>query len=188
MSSAASDPPILRAARLYLRGVTEADATDRYVAWMADPEVTRFLETRFAAPTHDDLRGYIAGMRAKPATLFMAIMLADGDRHIGNIKLGPVDAVHGTADVALLIGEKDCWGRGYAAEAIAAISDYAVERLGVRKLTAGCYAANVGSRRAFERAGYHVEGGRYAQYFSDGRYDDGLLMARFGRGLDRPRS
>ena len=170
----------IEASRLYLREVVPSDATERYAAWMNDPEVTRFMETRFASHSVESLRQYIEAMRRKPDTLFLAIVLRDGDVHIGNIKLGPIERAHLCADVALMIGDKASWGRGYAAEAIAAVSDHAFRRLGVRKLTAGCYASNLGSLRAFEKAGYHVEATRRAQYFCDGAFQDGLLMARFG--------
>jgi RimJ/RimL family protein N-acetyltransferase len=174
-----SRPPILQGDRLYLRGVELADATDRYVAWMNDPEITKYMESRFSRYGHDDLRAYIAAMRAKPDTLFLAIVLKNRDRHIGNLKLGPVHPAHRTAEVALMIGEKDCWGRGYASEAIRIVSEYGFEQLGVRKMTAGCYARTIGSRKAFEHAGYHVEGVRRVQYFYNGVFEDGLLMAQF---------
>jgi [ribosomal protein S5]-alanine N-acetyltransferase len=165
--------------RLVLRDVVPADATERYAGWMNDADVTRYMETRFSRHSVDGLRAYIAGMQRKADTLFLAIVLRDGNIHIGNIKLGPVDRVHGTADVALMIGDRNAWGRGFAAEAIRAVSEHGFTQMGVRKLTAGCYAGNVGSQRAFEKAGYHVEGHRRAQYFCDGTFEDGVLMARF---------
>lgn len=167
------------ATRIYLRDVQEQDATERYVAWMNDAAVTRYMETRFATHTVESLREYVSMMRHKAGTLFLAIVVREGDRHIGNIKLGPIDQVHGLADVALMIGDRQAWGKGYATEAIAALSEHAFRTLGVRKLTAGCYAANVGSRRAFEKAGYHVEATRPAHYFCDGVYEDAVLMALF---------
>ena len=170
---------LIDATRLYLREVGPSDATERYAAWMNDREVTRFMETRFASHSVESLRQYIEAMRRKPDTLFLAIVLRDGDLHIGNIKLGPVERAHLCADVALMIGDKASWGHGYAAEAIGALSDHAFQHLGVRKLTAGCYASNLGSLRAFEKAGYHVEATRRSQYFCDGSFQDGLLMARF---------
>jgi [ribosomal protein S5]-alanine N-acetyltransferase len=171
--------------RLLLRDVVPADATERYAGWMNDADVTRYMETRFTRHTIDGLRAYIEGMQRKPDTLFLAIVVRDGNLHIGNIKLGPVDRVHGTADVALMIGDRSAWGRGFAAEAIRAVSEYGFAQMGVRKLTAGCYAGNVGSQRAFEKAGYHVEGHRRAQYVCDGTFEDGVLMARFRFDAER---
>lgn len=62
--------------------------------------------------------------------------------------------------LGLLIGERGAWGRGHGSEAIRLASDYAFRELGVRKLTAGCYADNVGSATAFRRAGWREEGRR----------------------------
>ena len=39
--------PFLSGRRLYLREVRPEDANDNYYRWMSDPEVTRFLESRF---------------------------------------------------------------------------------------------------------------------------------------------
>jgi RimJ/RimL family protein N-acetyltransferase len=50
--------------------------------------------------------------------------------------------------------------------------------LGIRKLTAGCYASNIGSAKAFLRAGFHIEARRPAHFILDGRPEDLVLLAR----------
>lgn len=172
----------LEGTSLYLRPVRMEDATEEYAAWLNDSEVTRFMESRSGGHTVAGLSDYVAAMLKKPDTLFLAIVARAGDRHIGNIKLGPVDRHHGTADVALMIGDKESWGRGYASEAIHLVTEHAFAQMDVRKLTAGCYSGNIGSRRAFEKAGYHVEGIRRAQYVCNGEEQDGVLLARFRPG------
>lgn len=152
---------------------------DRYLAWMNDAGTTRFLESRFAPHTHDSLVAYVRAQAADPASMFAGIFLHEADRHIGNLKLGPIDERHGTADVGIVIGEQDCRGHGYAAEAIALITAHATATLGLRKLTAGCYAPNEASARAFERAGWRREALRPAQYLLDGEPADEILLGYF---------
>src|SRR5258705_1773472 len=106
MTSPSDAGCLIDATRIYLRDVQLTDATARYAAWMNDPDVTRYMETRFATHTVESLREYVSMMRHKPDTLFLAIVLRHGDCHIGNIKLGPIDRVHGLADVALMIGDR----------------------------------------------------------------------------------
>ena len=48
---------------------------------------------------------------------------------------------------------RDCWGRGYATEALKAVLLYLTENEGISCVTAWCAAENVGSRRAVEKAG-----------------------------------
>jgi len=175
----------LRTGRLVLRNLAAADATQAYLGWMNDPLTTRFLEARLLEHDLGSLRTFIECCNADPRVLLLGICLAD-DRHIGNIKLGPVDAFHGLASVGLLIGEQDCWGRGYATEAIEAVTAHAFRKLGLEKLTAGCYASNVGSARAFLKAGWLEEGRSRAMWrLDDGREDNihlGVTRADWSAG------
>lgn len=154
--------------RLYLRPLKEADCTEIYLGWLNDPDISRFLETRHAAQTLETIKTFVAAINARPNEHLFGIFLKDSDRHIGNIKVGPVGTYHPLADVSLLIGARDCWGRGYATEAIVAVSRHALANFGVRKLSASMYEANQGSCRAFLKAGYSPEGLRRDHYLLGG--------------------
>jgi RimJ/RimL family protein N-acetyltransferase len=167
--------------RLSLREVRETDVNDDYHRWMNDPEVTRHLESRFFPLAQESLRDYVRKMRGDRDNLFLAIVLHEGERHIGNIKLGPINWIHRTGDIGLLLGEKSCWGKGYATEAIRCITTHAFDVLNLHKLTASCYHTNLGSARAFLKAGFVQEGVRRSQFYSDGVYVDQVLL-----GLVRP--
>ncbi len=166
----------LEGERIYLREVRPSDVNEHYYRWMNDPEVTRFLESRFAPNSVEKLREYVVGKLGDRDNIFLAIILKEKDRHIGNIKLGPIQWIHRQADIGLLIGEKECWGKGYASEAIRLISDYAFYVLNLHKVTAGCYGSNEGSARAFQKAGFAVEGIRKEQFYSNGSYVDEILL------------
>ena len=131
-------------------------ASDEYVGWLNDPAVNRYLESRFATQDLDGVRAFVAAMLADPKALFLGIRSVALNRHVGNIKLGPIDRNHGLGEVGILIGNRSAWGRGIASAAIARLADIAKYELGLRKITAGCYASNAGSTRAFEKAGFHV--------------------------------
>ncbi|MGE3540907.1 MAG: GNAT family N-acetyltransferase [Candidatus Tectimicrobiota bacterium] len=166
----------LQSARLYLREVRPSDVTDTYYRWMNDPEVTRYLESRFTPYAREGLREYVLGKLGDRDNVFLAIILHEGERHIGNIKLGPIHWIHRYADIGLLIGEKDCWGQGYATEAIQLVVEYAFNTLNLHKLTAGCYALNAGSLHAFRKVGFLVEGTRLQHFYYDGSYIDEILL------------
>ena len=174
----------IKGERIYLREVRPSDVNENYYRWMNDPEVTRYLESRFYPNSMEGLREYVAGKLGDRDNVFLAIVLKDGDRHIGNIKLGPINWIHRLADVGILIGEKDCWGKGYATEAIRLVVDYAFRELNLHKVTAGCYDANQGSVRAFLKAGFTQEGVRKSQVYCDGQYVDTILMGIIRSGWD----
>ena len=149
----------LESARLLLRPLTEADLTPTYVAWLNDPTVNAFLETRFWPQTLQSVRIYWQQHHGDASSPWWAICRRDQQcRHIGNIKLGPIHPIHCRADISLFIGDRTSWGQGLATEAIALVRDWAFLELKLDKLSAGLYAANQGSRHAFEKCGFQLEG------------------------------
>ena len=63
-----------------------------YVSWLNDPAVNRFLESRWSVATPESTREFVAQQLASPSALFLGIRArALGARHVGNIKLGPID-------------------------------------------------------------------------------------------------
>jgi len=168
--------PFLAGKRLYLREVRPEDVNENYYRWMNDPEITRYLESRFYPNSMTGLREYVTNKLSDQDNVFLAIVLKENDRHIGNIKLGPINWIHRFADIGLLIGEKDCWGKGHATDAIRLVVNYSFNTLNLHKLTAGCYDLNIGSIKAFQKAGFVTEGVRKQQFYYGGAYIDHVLL------------
>lgn len=156
--------------RLVCRELTIEDVSDAYLGWLQDPQINRYLETRFSEQTLDSIRAFVAEKLASENDFQFGIFA--GDRHIGNIKLGPINWRHNIADVGYLIGDKTAWGHGYASEAIRGASGYAFEAFSLCKLSAGLYAWNTGSARALEKAGFIREGVRRDHLHLEGRRVD----------------
>lgn len=167
---------ILEGKRIYLREIKVEDVNQNYCGWMNDPDVNKYLESRFAAHSIVSLKKYVKNIISDRLNVFFAIILKTENKHIGNIKLGPINNVHNVADIGIIIGEKDCWGKGYATEAINLVVNYAFTRLNLHKITAGCYATNKGSLNAFLKAGFSQEGVRKQHCFSDGKYVDDIVL------------
>lgn len=169
---------------IYLRKLCPQDANRDYCGWLNDPQVNRYLESRYQRWTVKKIREYVKDINSSKSNLFLAIIRKDCGRHIGNIKLGPVDLRHKHCDIGIIIGDKPSWGRGFATEAIKLARDYAFKTLKLQKLTAGIYGQNIGSLKAFKKAGFSVEGVQKRQYFYEGRYVDCILLgcANGGRG------
>lgn len=162
-----------------LRLLSPEDVGDAYLRWMNDPEVTRFLECRWRRFTSEMLWDFVRGANESPRDYLLGIFSEEGKRHIGNIKIGSVDWVHRFGDLGLLIGEKDCWGRGVATQAIEQACAYARDELGLRKLVAGIYQGNEGSLRAFLKAGFRQVGVLEKHRLDRGVWVDEYHVERF---------
>ena len=108
--------PTLETNRLKLVSFAEGHLTKRYIGWLNDPEVVRYSEQRHRTHTADSCRRFVATFADGPSHLWAIVAKDAGLGHIGNVN-SAVDAPNRTADVAILIGEKKAWGRGFGAEA-----------------------------------------------------------------------
>ena len=110
--------------------------------------------------------------------MFLAIIHGETEKHIGNVKLGPINWIHRFADVGIMIGEKEMWGHGIGTDAIRLVSEYAFSKLHLHKLNTGVLLGNKASIKAFRKAGFAGEGSRDNQYRIDSShlYTDDFLM------------
>jgi len=132
-----------------------------YLAWLRDPEVVRTLNLPdyLAAPVPAEaVRAYCDRVMASDTDLFFAIEARDPKAFVGTLKLGAVNALTRCADVGIMIGRRDLWGRGLATDAIAACCRWAFSAGGFRRLTAGAMAINPAMIRVFEGLGFRREG------------------------------
>lgn len=76
-------------------------------------------------------------------------------------------------------------GRGLGTEFAAALRDLAFDGLGVRRVEASCFAANLASRRVMEKIGLRLEGVfREESLHRSGRWLDGMSYALLARERD----
>ncbi len=146
---------ILLGEKIYLKTLNVENATTAYASWLNNPEVNQYLETR--RTTIEELQEYIRQRRINPNVFFWGIFLRDNHRHIGNIKLEPIDYEKGVSNFGILIGEKDCWGKGYGTEATTLAVDFSFRELDLKRVELGVIINNRGAIRMYEKAGFQFE-------------------------------
>ncbi len=138
----------LNSANIYLRTIDLEDCTPTYVNWLNDPEVNQYLETKWNEQTLESIRDFVNLQIKSVNSILFAIILGRDNRHIGNIKVGPINEHYRTADISYFIGDKALWGKGIATEAIGLVSDFSFEELELHKCEAGAYSVANGSWKA----------------------------------------
>nr|MDC2855944.1 GNAT family N-acetyltransferase [Ningiella sp. W23] len=143
---------------IYLSSLTLEDVSLNYLSWLNNPQVNQFLETRFETQSIESISDYIQKSLNTNNEYLFAIRTIEESEHIGNIKLGPINNNHKIGDISLFIGDTNFWGKGVAVEAINTITKFAFEQLDLYKISAGAYAENTASTKAFIKAGYKKDG------------------------------
>ncbi len=164
--------------RIYLKLLSSDDVNVMYLNWLQDPQILQYLESRWRPHSLEDLRHYVQVMNDGLNNFMFGIFLKENDGYIGNIKIGGINHIHRYGDIGLIIGEKSVWGKGYGQEAIELATKYAFEEINLNKVIAGIYEGNIGSIKAFKKAGYREVGVLKQHRFCQGAYVDEFLFEK----------
>lgn len=164
--------PFLVGKRIYMRRLEKEDLKGNYFQWFNDQTTTKWMRHGVFPNSDESMNAFYENQSVSKTDIVLAIVLKEQDRHIGNIGLHSINYVFRSAEIGIIIGEPDCWGKGYATEAFSVIADYSFKRLNLNRIGAGVVDENLGSIHALEKTGFSREGILRQAYFCDGQYHD----------------
>jgi RimJ/RimL family protein N-acetyltransferase len=146
-------------------------------AWANDPELMRLMDR--AHPVSEiEHESWFAALRERKDVAYFAIETAEDSRHIGNVWLWNIDWRHRRAELRIVIGAGEHHGRGAGSEAISLLCGHAFERLNLHRVYAYVLGINPRARRAFEKAGFALEGTLREDRWVDDAYTDVYLLGK----------
>jgi RimJ/RimL family protein N-acetyltransferase len=145
----------LESERLIYKRVSAEHVADAYVNWINDSEVNMYLETG-GNYTLDLLEAYVEEQYKKDI-YFWAIHLKASKKHIGNIKIDPIDLKANSGEYGILMGDKTNWGKGYAKEASLAIINYCFDVIKLDKITLGVVEDNINAVFLYKKIGFKID-------------------------------
>lgn len=171
---------ILEGKQIYLRPLALSDADGKYPSWLNDPEVCRYNSHGDTWYTKEMAHAYIKSVQNNPTHKVFAICLIDNDRHVGNIALQQISSKNSNAELAILIGEPDMYGKGIGYEAGTLLIRYAFNSLNLHRIYCGTHAKNIAMQTLALKLGMREEGRRTEALFKDGNFFDvieyGLIL------------
>ena len=168
---------VLETERLLLCPLTKSYCTEDYLGWINNDEVLRFLETKRGS-TIQDLKEYLHSIEINKIFAW-AIVIKETDKHIGNIKIDPIDSKHGYGEYGIMMGDRDSWGQGYAKEASKRVLMYCFETLKLRKVNLGVLKNNLRAVKLYYSLGFVKEGIYKEHKVHEGVFCDEIRMALF---------
>lgn len=163
--------------KVILNRFNSTDINENYLRWLNDPIVVRFSNQRFK--THDlNTSLKFLSLFNDTDDLFLSIKRIDEGDAIGTITIY-FKLQHSTADIGILIGNRQLWGRGYGQDAWKTIINWLIYSCKIRKVTAGTLSCNDSMRKIFEHSGMKPDGIRRAQELVAGRPVDIIYYAIF---------
>jgi RimJ/RimL family protein N-acetyltransferase len=147
--------------------------------WDQDTEWFRFLDTDPPRLfSEKKVKEWLEKDLDKPSTdeIYFAIRTLKDDILIGFIGLFNLLMHHGDALVAIALGEREYWGKGYGSDAMRVILRYAFNELNLRKVGLIVFEYNTRAIRSYEKTGFRHEGRIRGAILREGRRWDWLYM------------
>jgi RimJ/RimL family protein N-acetyltransferase len=160
---------------------TESDIVESYIGWLNDPIVVRYSNQRFRNHTADSSLKYLQSMKQADA-IFIGIKDCQTKALIGTMT-AYFNNPHQTADMGIMLGNKDYWGKGIGQQAWDLLLNCLLTQAVVRKVTGGTLSCNKGMVSIMKKTSMVPDGIRVSQELVEGQLQDIVHFAAF-RGLN----
>lgn len=166
----------LQAERVVFRPYCEDDL-DLIFEWFNNPVVTYYMFTGQRPQTKAALREFLEkDIQSEKNVLFMVVD-KESKQTIGVVGLYDIHPTAHKAEMRIIIGNKDFWGKGYGTEVTELITYYGFDRLNLNKIYLGFTEENKRAAGAYEKAGYTREGVLKEDIYRNSQYYDSVRMA-----------
>ena len=141
--------------RLLLKPLNKSYLSQNYVDWMNDSEVNRYLESG-GNYNLNKLNEYLMEVERNPK-YFWAIILKEINKHIGNIKIDPIDPDEFFGEYGIMLGDRNEWGKGIAKEASEKVINFCFNTLNLKKISLGVKKNNFSAISLYKKLGFAIE-------------------------------
>ncbi|MCJ7517577.1 MAG: GNAT family N-acetyltransferase [Methanomassiliicoccales archaeon] len=116
-------------------------------------------------------------MLASRTRRYFIIQLLEGSKDIGLIGLDKIDLRNASAEIQIIIGEVDCWDKGFGSEAIQVLLHHAFVSMNLHRVYLRVAEYNNRAKACYENCGFRLEGRLRHDHIHKGAFRDALIMS-----------
>ena len=148
------DQLLVRGKKVILREKSVDDAQADY-AWRVDEELARLDATRPLNMSYNDFLRYSKEEMNYPIprSKRLAIDTLDG-KHIGNCMYYDIDLRQGEAELGIMIGDREYWGKGYGTDSVNSLLDHIFTTTPITRVYLHTLEWNNRARSSFAKSGF----------------------------------
>lgn len=168
-------PAEIRGRNLVLRRPRPEDLP-AVMRWYTDPEIAALTRYQTRPMAAADVQRFFEQRLLAPDALAYSIWELPDRRLIGFTTFSSLDADNSSVLFHITIGERDAWNRGLGTQASRLMLDHAFDRLDLHRVGLTVFSFNERAIRAYEKAGFRIEGRLRQSVMRDGRWCDEVQM------------
>lgn len=167
---------LLVSPELALRPLEENDLPALSI-YKNDPEITALLGGFSRGYSRADLVEWLSFHRQRRDEILWAIADRTEDRCLGHVGLYQIDHRVGSAEFAILFGERAHWGKGWGRQLCRTVIEYAFRELNLQRIQLSVLEHNERAIALYKGLGFVEEGRHQRAQFRDGKYLTTITMA-----------
>lgn len=176
ISKKIAEPILIHGSNFRLESFNDKYVTEEYVSWLRDKEIAEVIISANPNVTIENVQDYCQKMMESNDNYFFAIVMNANDKHIGNLRLGPIDYDQRICRYGMMIGNKDYHNKGIGSEVVKLALDFCFQTLGMHKVFLDVLEHNKPAIKIYEKNGFETEGMQRDQVYKDSKYYDVRIM------------
>jgi ribosomal-protein-alanine N-acetyltransferase len=149
--------PVIHTNQYCVRPFQDSDA-QLWQVWDTDPQVQAYMpepknepqdissQLQYIKECEEDENGYYWSIETKTGVT------------IGTVALTDIHTYHQLAELGIVIGDTNFWGKGVATEVIAAVVDFAFSTQNIIRISAEAESDNIAIAKVLEKVGFTQDG------------------------------
>ena len=166
------DTPFIDDNKFYFRELREDDLQGNWYQWFNDSEVTLYQNKKIFPNSFEKQKEYYDYLLTSKEDVVFAIIDRESNNHIGNVGLHHIDWIHRSAELGIVIGEKEYYGKKYGKKAWELITDYGFNNLNLHRIYALIMDKNIASKKCAEASGFKLQGTIDDYFYKNGKYEN----------------
>jgi RimJ/RimL family protein N-acetyltransferase len=144
--------------RFSLRTLDVTENLETYHSWMKDVISNQYILSTRLDYSMDELKDYINEVNLLSNAVLLGIFEKKSNRHIGNVKYSKINSPIGSAEMGIMIGQKELRGQGVAKEVLSACHLWLkIEHL-IEKIKIGVNTDNKAALAVYSKLGFNQIG------------------------------
>lgn len=138
----------------------------QYYEWRNDPEVAKFDQSVFLRPmSFEEVKEWSQRMVDG-----LSFIVFDDEKPIGTCAFMNLDDRNRHAELAIVIGDKNSWSKGYGTQIMKQLLEWGFEGLNLNRLYLHVFSFNDRAIGLYKKMGFKHEGSMRNMLYRDGMY------------------
>lgn len=163
--------------KIKLKIFREEDVDYNYLKWMKDSEICKYIEKANKDISINDLKLFVSTMYNSKDNFFFRILDIRTQKHIGNVRIGPINGENMSTAFGILIGDLDSHNKGYASDVFNLILQFCEKKIEAKEIRFSCVEENVQAIKLYKKFGCRMDPSK-EKFKKDGKLLNKVIFSK----------